>query len=164
MIIDYSRILDLFLNEIIPSTYDNVKKGNKIFGSAILNKSDHSTICIGLNNEILNPLNHGEISSINNFFKFHKFNNPKNCIFVSTHEPCSLCLSAITWSGFDNFYFFFPYEDTKDRFKIPHDLNILSELFNIKKGIYNRNNNYWNSFSILNEIEKLPKKYKINLE
>jgi tRNA(Arg) A34 adenosine deaminase TadA len=33
--------------------------------------------------------------------------NEKDCIFLSSHEPCSMCLSAITFSGFDNFYYFF---------------------------------------------------------
>ena len=37
---------------------------------------------------------------------------------------------------------------TLDRFKKPHELNILSELFYIKKGSYNRNNNYWNSSNL----------------
>ena len=68
MNINYSRILDLILNEIIPLTYTNVLKGNKIFGGGIISKHDLSTICIGVNNEIENPLLHGEISTINNFF------------------------------------------------------------------------------------------------
>jgi len=154
MNINYSRILDLILNEIIPLTYTNVLKGNKIFGGAIISKHDLSTICIGVNNEIENPLLHGEISTINNFFEKKKI-EPKECFFISTHEPCSLCLSAITWSGFNNFYYFFPYEDTKDKFNIPHDLNILSQVFNVINGKYNNSNPYWQSFSILNEISKL---------
>ena len=154
MNINYSRILDLILNEIIPLTYTNVSKGNKIFGGAIISKHDLSTICIGANNEIKNPLLHGEISTINNFFEKKKI-EPKECFFISTHEPCSLCLSAITWSGFNNFYYFFPYEDTKDKFNIPHDLNILSQVFNVINGKYNNSNPYWQSFSILNEISKL---------
>ena len=156
MNINYSRLLDLILNEIIPLTYKNVAKGNKIFGGGIISKVDLSTICIGLNNEIKNPLLHGEISTINNFFEKNKKIDPKECIFVSTHEPCSLCLSAITWSGFNNFYYFFPYEDTKDKFNIPHDLNILSHVFNIENGKYNNSNSYWQAFSILNEINQLP--------
>ena len=155
MNINYSRLLDLILNEIIPLTYKNVSKGNKIFGGAIINKVDLSTICIGVNNEIINPLLHGEISTINNFFEKNKKIEPKECIFISTHEPCSLCLSAITWSGFNNFYYFFPYEDTNDKFNIVHDLNILSQVFNIKNGKYNNSNSYWQSFSILKEINKL---------
>ncbi|SVC06410.1 uncharacterized protein METZ01_LOCUS259264 [marine metagenome] len=154
MNINYSRLLDLILNEIIPLTYKNVSKGNKIFGGAIISKHDLSTICIGVNNEIENPLLHGEISTINNFFEKKKI-EPKECFFISTHEPCSLCLSAITWSGFNNFYYFFPYEDTKDKFNIPHDLNILSQVFNVINGKYNNSNPYWQSFSILNEISKL---------
>ena len=154
MNINYSRILDLILNEIIPLTYINVSKGNKIFGGAIISKNDLSTICIGVNNEIKNPLLHGEISTINNFFGKKKI-EPKECFFISTHEPCSLCLSAITWSGFNNFYYFFPYEDTKDKFNIPHDLNILSQVFNVINGKYNNSNSFWQSFSILNEISKL---------
>ena len=51
--------------------------------------------------------------------------SPKDCIFLATHEPCSLCLSGITWSGFDNFYYLFSYEETRDAFGIPHDIRIL---------------------------------------
>ena len=163
MNINYSRILDLILNEIIPLTYTNVLKGNKIFGGAIISKHDLSTICIGVNNEIENPLLHGEISTINNFFEKKKI-EPKECFFISTHEPCSLCLSAITWSGFNNFYYFFPYEDTKDKFNIPHDLNILSQVFNVINGKYNNPNPYWQSFSIINEISKLSANEELILQ
>ena len=60
------------------------------------------------------------------------------CLFLSTHEPCSLCLSAITWAGFDNFHYLFGYVDTRDAFNIPHDLRILSEVFRIENGDYAR--------------------------
>ena len=119
-----------------------------------LSKSDLSLISIGTNQEIKNPLFHGEISAIINFFEKNS-NNPKDYYFISSHQPCSMCLSAITWSGFDNFYYFFSYDDTKNSFKIPHDLNILSEVFKIKDGNYNLINNYWKSFSITSEINRL---------
>ena len=153
---DYKRLLDVILIDILPKSFSNVNKGNKIFGGAILDKQNLSLITIGLNNEIINPILHGEISTINNFFKKKINIKPENCIFLSTHEPCSLCLSAITWSGFTNFYYFFPYLDTKNKFSIPHDLKILSEVFKLKEGKYNVRNSYWHSFSIINEINKLP--------
>ena len=141
----YYYLIKIILKEIIPETKIAISKGNKIFGAAILNKKDLSTICIGTNNEMKNPLLHGEISVLNNFYEipFNKRPKSKDCIFLSTHEPCSLCLSAITWSGFDNFYYFFPYSDTKIKFNIPHDLKILKEVFGITEGHYNKNNTYW---------------------
>ena len=145
----YHSILDIFLKNLIPETKFSVEKGNKIFGAFVIKKSDFEIVVTGTNNEIVNPLFHGEISAIFNLFKLSKF-NPKDYIFVSSHEPCSLCLSAITWSGFDNFYYLFPHEDTKNTFNIPHDLNILKEVFLINNGNYNKENSYWKSYSILN--------------
>ena len=72
----------------------------------------------------------------------------KDLIFLSTHEPCSMCLSAITWAGFDNFIYLFSYEESRDLFAIPHDLNILDQVFNIQDGNYKKSNQYWVSYSI----------------
>ena len=60
----YNILISKILNEIIPATKISISKGNKIFGAAILNKEDFSTVVIGTNNEIENPLYHGEISAI----------------------------------------------------------------------------------------------------
>ena len=166
MIKFYNILILKILNEIIPATKKSISKGNKIFGAAILNKNDLSTVIIGTNNEIINPLNHGEISTINEYFNFNLNNKtqPTDCIFLSTHEPCSLCLSAITWSGFDNIYYFFPYKKTKDLFNIPHDINILKEIFKLDNGDYNRINSYWRSYSIIDEIKKLKDSEGYNFE
>ena len=74
-----------------------------------------------------------------------------------------MCLSAITWCGFDNFYYFFPYSDTESSFNIHHDLKILNEVFNIKNGEYNKDNYYWKSHSILESINKSIDPYKEKL-
>ena len=74
---------------------------------------------------------------------------------MSSHEPCSLCLSAITFSGFDNFYYLFPYEITNNEFSIPHDLKILKEVFRVNNGEYNKENSYWKSQNINMLVERL---------
>ena len=139
------RLLLLIETEIVPLTRQGVREGNKIFGGAILRKSDLSTVVAVTNAETGNPLNHGEINTINVFYELPRAERPatKDCIFISTHEPCSLCLSGITWTGFDNFFYLFSYEDTKDAFNIPHDLKILDEVFNCPDGRYTRKNDYW---------------------
>ena len=150
----YNTILDIFLNNLIPDTKISVSKGNKIFGSFVIKKNNFSLIVTGTNNEMENPLFHGEISTIINFFKLNNL-NPKEYLFITSHEPCSLCLSAITWSGFDNFYYFFSYSETEFTFNIPHDLNILKEVFKIDKGEYSKKNSYWQSHSIIENIKDL---------
>ena len=157
-----NKFLDIFNNNILPLTLKGVDAGNKIFGAAILNKDDYSLVVAGSNNETENPLWHGEIYTLKKFYEINKQMRPneKNCIFLSSHEPCSLCLSAITFSGFDNFYYLFPYISTSDKFNIPHDINILKEVFNITEGNYNRQNSYWKSFQINDLINKLDEDKK----
>ncbi len=151
------KFLDIFKNDILPLTVKGVDTGNKIFGAAIINKNDYSLVVAGSNNEIENPIWHGEIHTIKKFYEldFKMRPNEKNCIFLSSHEPCSLCLSAITFSGFNNFYYLFPYEATSDEFSIPHDLNILKEVFNINNGKYIKENSYWKSYNINTLIDEL---------
>ena len=102
------------------------------------------------NNEIENPLWHGEVHCLKRFYEMPKAErvDTRDCIFLATHEPCSLCLSAITWTGFDNFYYLFSHEDSRDSFAIPHDLKILKEVFTLDPGGYNAENAYWKSFSL----------------
>ncbi len=152
------RLLDVIEQEVVPLTRDGVSKGNKVFGAAILRKDDLSMVLAGTNNEIENPLWHGEVHTLKQFYELPADERPKpqDCIFLSTHEPCSLCLSAITWTGFDNFYYLFGYEDTKESFNIPHDLRILQEVFGVENGEYVRDNAFWTSHSIEKMIAQLP--------
>ena len=156
MTILLNKILNTFKENIIPLTKKSVESGNKIFGAAILKKEDFSIVMTGANNEIENPLWHGEVHTLKKFYELPKEKRPseKNCLFISSHEPCSLCLSAITFAGFDNFYYLFPYESTSEEFNIPHDLNILKEVFNISGGKYIKENSYWKSYNINKLIEE----------
>ena len=159
------KFVDIFKNNILPLTIKGVDAGNKIFGAAIINKEDYSMVIAGSNNETENPIWHGEIYTLKKFYEMEiKIRpNEKDCIFLSSHEPCSLCLSAITFSGFDNFYYLFPYESTFNDFNIPHDLKILEEVFDIKNGNYLNENAYWKSYSINKLINELTTNKKENL-
>ena len=134
-----TRLLETIESSIVPLTRTGVAGGNKIFGGAILRKSDLSLVLAATNNELENPLWHGEVHTLKLFYELPDDARPATgeCIFLSTHEPCSLCLSAITWAGFDNFFYLFSYEDSRDAYGIPHDLLILDEVFRCPDGSYN---------------------------
>jgi tRNA(Arg) A34 adenosine deaminase TadA len=153
-----ARFLDVIERDIVPLTRAGVAAGNKIFGAAILKKSDLSLVVAETNAETENPLFHGEVSALNAFYRLPAGARPvtRDCLFLSTHEPCPLCLSAITWAGFDNFTYLFAYEDTRDAFNIPHDLKILEEVFGVGNGAYRRENAFWTSRSIADLVGRAP--------
>lgn len=152
------RLLDVIEFDIVPLTAGGVSGGNKLFGAAILNKADGSLVLAETNNETENPLWHGEVHCLKRFYEIPRADRPdtRDCLFLATHEPCSLCLSAITWTGFDNFYYLFSHEDSRDSFAIPHDLAILKEVFRLDPGGYARTNAYWTAHSLPDMAAALP--------
>ena len=160
------RLLDVIENDVVPMTRAGVEKGNKLFGAAILAKADGSLVLAETNNELENPLWHGEVHALKRFYEMPRETRPAtgDCIFIATHEPCSLCLSAITWTGFDNFYYLFSHEDSRDAFAIPHDLKILKEVFTLEPGGYAAENEFWKSFSIRKLAAALPDEDRARVE
>ena len=159
------RLLTVMEEEIIPLTQEGVRNGNKIFGAAMLKKSDLSTIIVATNHETENPLWHGEVYTINQYYEMvnkdgSKRVDPKDVIFFATHEPCTLCSSAITWAGYDNIYYLFSHEDSRDSFNIGHDLKILKEVFKHDPGEYARQNKYWTAYSVVDLINNCDAKTK----
>jgi len=170
-----SRLLDVIEHDLAPLSRKRITEGDKIFGAAILRKSDLSLIVGDTNNETNNPLWHGEIFTIKKFFELPRESRPdsKDCIFLATHEPCSLCLSGITWSGFDNFYYLFSHQDSADSFAIPYDIQILKAVYAVpdpdrpaadpNRDLYNRTNPYFVSHDISRMIAGLDRGNKERL-
>ncbi|MEO8756674.1 MAG: nucleoside deaminase [Devosia sp.] len=170
-----SRLMDVIEFDVAPKTRASVERGNKLFGAAILRKSDLSVVVAETNNEIENPLWHGEIHAIKCFYELPEDSRPapKDCLFLATHEPCSLCLSGITWSGFDNFYFLFSHQDSADSFAIPYDIQILKGVYAVPdpdrdtaapdRDLYNRSNAYFTSHDMSHMIGGLDRGAKERL-
>ncbi|EGX92977.1 cytidine/deoxycytidylate deaminase family protein [Cordyceps militaris CM01] len=166
-----ATLLRTIEDEIIPMTRAGVASGSKVFGAAILSRQNLRPLTVATNNERVSPLLHGEINCIQEFFT-KDFPDPASrpdprtdCVFLATHEPCSLCLSGIAWSGFREFYYLFTYQDSRDVFDIPYDLDILQQVFRVpgteseeqveRRALYNRENKFFSGQSFLNLVEKL---------
>ncbi|MEO6395575.1 MAG: nucleoside deaminase [Devosia sp.] len=169
------RLLDVIEHDIAPLTRKGVEAGNKLFGAAILRKADLSLVVAETNNEMENPLWHGEMHAIKRFYELPRSRrpDPKDCLFLATHEPCSLCLSGITWSGFDNFYFLFSHQDSAENFAIPYDIQILRAVYAVPdpdrdvvppgRDLYNRANPYFVSHDMSKMIAGLDRGSKERL-
>ncbi|KAE8552458.1 hypothetical protein EYB25_006352 [Talaromyces marneffei] len=134
-----TRLLDALCScieqDIHPLSAAAVAAGSKLFGATILRKSDLSVVYADTNQERGSPLWHGETWTLKQFFEIPADQRPDvaECLFLTTHEPCSLCLSAIVWSGFDNFIYMYTYEETHNIFECHGDLDIFNNVFNVRE-------------------------------
>jgi tRNA(Arg) A34 adenosine deaminase TadA len=158
-----ARLLDVIEQDILPLTATGVAQGNKVFGAAILRKADLSLVLAETNNETENPLWHGEVHALKRFYELPERPATGELIFLSTHEPCTMCMSAITWAGFDNYYYFFSHEDSRDAFAIPHDLKILHEVFGLAPGGYRRRNAFWEAHALAAMVAAAPEAERVRM-
>lgn len=160
-----ARLLDVIEDDVLPLTRRGVAGGNKVFGAALLRKSDLSLVLAATNNETGNPLWHGEVHCIKLFHEMPDPRpDPRDLLFLSTHEPCTMCMSAIAWAGFDNFSYFFSHEDSRDAFAIPHDLRILSEVFGLPPGGYRHRNAFWTATAIRDLVAQDPDRERLEAQ
>jgi tRNA(Arg) A34 adenosine deaminase TadA len=154
------RLLEVIESDILPLTREGVARGNKVFGAAVLRRDDLSLVLAETNAETECPLWHGEVHCIKRLYE-KGLADPGNQVFLSTHEPCSMCASALAWAGFDTVWFLFSHEDSRDAFAIPHDLRILREVFG---GHYHRRNAFWTATPIRDLIAAGPEPERSRLE
>lgn len=151
-----SRFLDVIENNILPLTRGMVEKGHNIFGGAVLKAHDLSLVTVGTNMRGMVPTFHGEMVTIQNFFMDENRFDPADMLFLATHEPCSMCLSALAWSGFRKIYFLFGYEETRDDFRMGDDLRILAEIFSTT--VPSRSNSFFELVPIRGMVQNLPER------
>jgi tRNA(Arg) A34 adenosine deaminase TadA len=150
---ELKRMLQVIEEEIIPKTEKGVKIGNKVFGAAVLD-SELKLVHADTNEETTCPIFHGEVKLIFEWSKIipaaERGPAAQSSIFLSTHEPCCMCISSILWTGFQKVYFFFPYAITSSQ-GIPHDINTMHELWGVNT--YRKRNKYISTACIMDLID-----------
>lgn len=150
------RFLEVIQNEILPQTTEEVAVGNKVFGAAILDQT-LQTVHADTNRETTCPLFHGEVQTIYEWSQrvpaSERGPAAQSSVFLSTHEPCCMCISSIVWAGFQTVYYFFPYSVTTKQ-GIPHDIQTMHELWGVTS--YRKQNRYCSTACIMDLIEALP--------
>jgi tRNA(Arg) A34 adenosine deaminase TadA len=148
-------------DHIIPLLRQSVSEGNFPFGASILRKTDLTPITVSVNKFQESPILHGETNCIREFFLTPPKDRPDatECLFFATHEPCSMCLSAVAFNRFPVIYYLFTYEDTSEVFGSPLDLQITNALFGTKTASsrphYNQKNEFWSACSVDDLLEEV---------
>lgn len=75
-------LLDVIDHDILPMTEGGVAVGNKVFGAALLRKTDLSVVIAGTNAETDNPLLHGEVSTLNRFYEMPDRTSTRDLLFL----------------------------------------------------------------------------------
>ncbi|KAI1748184.1 cytidine/deoxycytidylate deaminase family protein [Xylaria castorea] len=156
-----SSFLAITEKEILGLLKQSVPEGNLPFAAAVLAKQDLKPLQVSVNKVSESPLLHGETNCIREFFALPRATRPApdRCVFFATHEPCSLCLSGLSWTGFPLIYYLFTYEDTRDLLDIGGDIDILEEVFRVPapcdtreslagRSLYNKSNRYFTAKSV----------------
>jgi len=147
------KILDVIRDEILPLTEYSVTQGNHVFGGAILRPDTLTSVMVGSNNRVESPLFHGEIDTLNRFFKLPVRPRPDELVFLATHEPCPMCAAAIAWAGFKELWVLFGNKEIIEDFDMPVDMEMYLELFGTHR--IRPDNGFFKKYSLTEAIAGL---------
>ncbi|KAI0967621.1 cytidine deaminase-like protein [Xylaria arbuscula] len=167
---------------IIPLTRESFARNGAPFGAAVLDGgSNLEPVAVAVNDWQACPIYHGETNCIIKYSQIPQERRPapEHCIFFATHEPCSLCLSSLAWTGFRVIYFLFTYEDAHRMLKEKKDVEIIKEIFKVPESgsageggketdharpFYNKKNKFFSIYSmqeLLGEVEDNEERFRL---
>lgn len=125
------KLLEVVRDEILPLTESEVARGNHAFGGAVVRPDTLTSVMVGSDNRTASPLFHGEMDTLNRFFKLPVRPNPADLIFLSTHDPCPMCIAAIAWAGFKEVWVLFGTSDVEDEVCMKLNAQMFKEVFGV---------------------------------
>lgn len=69
------------------------------FGAVIVRVETGEVVASGVNHSSENPILHGEIDCMNDYVRRNGNRGWSGMLLYTTGEPCSMCMSALVWSG-----------------------------------------------------------------
>ena len=79
-----------------------VANGAQPYGALIVDPKNQTILAEGVNSATMNPIWHGEMAAIQNFSSkgINVYAVAPSLELYTSAEPCPMCMSAISWSGF----------------------------------------------------------------
>jgi tRNA(Arg) A34 adenosine deaminase TadA len=155
-------LLEVVRDEILPLTESESAKGNEPSGGAILRADTLTSVMVGADTRLKNPLFHGDIDAINRFFKLPVHPPAEELIFLATHDPCPMCASAIAWAGFKEMWILFDEDDREPSGGISTDsLTMYRGLFGVDR--IREENGFFTKHSIKKVIATNPGKDELQV-
>ena len=127
--------LSTFMKAAIEEAIVSLREGNHGFGSVIVYGGEIIAKSHDREETDNDPTSHAEINTIKIASgKIGK--NLKNCMLISTHEPCPMCAAAIVWSGMEKIGYGYSIGESIKEGRIRIDLSCEEIFHRSKKDIH----------------------------